>query len=235
MNPSKFPMNSVIGVIVSGALATGWIISATGSDPVVGSTGQPPPSATLVQEDIHLTMAEPDLDRLIEDTDIAIVGRIRSVSTPIWNSADGEAWTPLPNARGIQATPLRYRKVDVEIEEMLFSNLQQGPAVGEVITVRFYGDGTNTGAEVDGATPNTVRWNRISGTAELGDRRLFLLRNDGFPMQGPVSSWPTTYQLVDHGRGNWQLEGGKAIQSLGTIKRPLTSLSAMVRAQATRP
>ncbi|MDQ3915595.1 MAG: hypothetical protein M3323_09760 [Actinomycetota bacterium] len=209
-------------LIVTAAAGAAFALTAVspGSAPADRTIRAAARPATPLDRSLHLSVAKLDTGELVAGSDAAVVVRVEAVHEPRWNSTDGRRWTRTSYDSAMDATPLLYRTARVTVEQVLF-----GPAslaAGDSLTVRLFGDGTPTGAEVDGAG---VRFNQISGDVAAGDERVMLLRKEVFPMETDSSQWPETWQLTHHGFASWKLgPDGTATHALSAKTTASTSL-----------
>lgn len=209
---------AAVAVAVTGAVVSlGALESETPAPPAPVT-----PVLTPLDGSAHLLVARVPVAELAADSDAAVVVHVESVADPRWNSSDGRVWTRTRYDSAMDATPLTFRTATVTVRKVVFG--PAGIAAGDTLSLRLFGDGTDTGAEIDGAD---VRFNQISGTFEPGSDHLVLLRRDVFPMETEAAEWPVVWQLANHGFASWEVDpDGAAVQA---VTGDVTHASALVR------
>ena len=155
----------------------------------------------------HSAYAKSGINAIVSITDAAVRGTIVDVGAARWNSNDGAPWTPEP---GDLSSPLLYRDVTLEVDQIAFSTGDIAVEPGDRITFRSLGDGTPTGDLVftfkDGTT---LHQNDIDGRIAPGAEVFMLLSRSELPLQG--NRLEAVNQIVASYQGNWTVEGDRAV------------------------
>lgn len=155
----------------------------------------------------------------------AVIGTVESVSAPRWNQESGEPWDG--DVESHPGNPLareaQYREATISVEDVVFSDPGEALVAGGSVSVRLSGDGTATGARIDGLYENEV-----DGPVIVGSRVLWVLHRHEF-------NWK---ERVEHPlglasfKGNWRIEGDTAVNLLPVRTVPLDALVAAIEREA---
>ena len=163
------------------------------------------------------------INHLVNTSDAAVVGVVTAVSPPKWNSPSGQAWTfSATNTDSYRPIPLIYRDVTVTVSQVLFSDTNLSVQVGDTLTILVSGNGTNTGATIDGQ--NGLRWNLVDGTFTANTQELLLLKESEYPFSDAQHS---VTMLTQSRNSHWQILGataasdvpGRSVDASGLMQR----------------
>jgi hypothetical protein len=144
---------------------------------------------------------------LVNTADDVVIGKLVSLSTPLWNSIDGKRWVRKPKSD--EPIAFQYRRGVLAVEERV-----AGRSTSQTVNVIFYGSG-----EAGVAKPNDFVPPNTSGTVAQGQRLLLILKT--FPVRwqgGKVEMTLVPHETV---AGIWRIEGDRAISEIPERTAPL--------------
>lgn len=180
-----------------------------------GSTSSPtfPSLAVPPQQNPNTSIDMPPLvsiNHLVNTSDAGVIATVSAVSSARWNSSDGQPWTEDPNnSSPTKSAPILLRIVTVVVDRVLYSSAKLQVNVGDTLQLTSSGDGTNSGAMLDGDP--TDRWNQVDGDFVAGDQQLLLLSSVEFPYE----AGPEQAVVLSEGRSaNWILSQSAAVSTV---------------------
>lgn len=172
-----------------------------------------PVSAPVNPQDSNASIEElpfASINHLVNMSDAGVIGEVSLVSSPRWNSPSGAPWTFNASATdSYRPVPLIYRDVTVVVSQVLFSNANLPVKAGDTITVLISGDGTNSGASIDGQ--NGLRWNQVDGTFSASTEELLLLKITNYPFSDSEHS---ETMLTQNRNSHWEISGSMAVSDV---------------------
>jgi hypothetical protein len=152
---------------------------------------------------------------LVNTADDVVIGKLVSLSIPLWNSIDGKPWTRKPKSN--EPIAFQYRRGVFAVEERV-----AGRSTLQTVNVIFYGSG-----EAGVAKPNDLVPPNTSGTVAQGQRLLLILKT--FPVRwqgGKVEMTLVPHETV---AGIWRIEGDRAISEIPERTAPLAVVRDAIR------
>lgn len=229
-------MRKVLMIIVAtGLLATGACSTNKATTVNVAGKAAPPPTipvTTCPQWDLLEAERIPmGINQLANLSDAAITGEVTAISSPRWNSQDGNKWCP--PAQG--PTPIQFRDVTVKVSDVAFRSDKLAARPGDALVVRAFGDGTTTGKEIYKFGPNAndpvLTKGQADGHFEVG-KEVFLFVSvwDQFPSQAGLER---VNQVTGSWGGNFEVDRrsdmAKSVEPGRTV--PYSALIARVKAE----
>lgn len=210
--------------------------AAASAPPKFGTNGEPDDPSTLDRpEDSHSHLdwaPAPNFASFVAHSHAAVVGRVTNIGPAQWNTSDGK---PTADERG-----WKFRDAILEVEQVVYDSQQLRVQTGQQLTIRLFGDGTDTGTAVEGAEP-VKHANAISGPVAVGDRVLWVLEALRFAFLGPDMSTPARLEdvvkLMTHFYGAWLVDlvadQAKSVVPSRTV--PFQALVGRLKAERANP
>lgn len=201
---------------VAAALLLGILISASGvaCGRPTAETVAPKQSGPTPTSEVYVEYARLGLSDLVHNAESAVIGTIKSIGDPRWNSDSGEPFDG--NLTEPPMEPLMYRTVTLDVDRVLWSSDDHPIRADDEVEIFTYGNGTLTGPVVieDGQRA-IIRSNNISGPLEIGRRNLLLLQRKPVPFADRGSSvLQPVLKIGNDFQGNWTIKEGKAVSAL---------------------
>lgn len=168
----------------------------------------------------------PNFAKFVEWSHAAVVGRVTAVGASRWNFP-GKTRPPE------ETFTMEFRDATIEVQEVIYDSPTLPAKAGQALTVRLYGNGSDSGERVEGAEP-VRRYNAISGPVAVGDRVLWVLGLAQFPFtDGSTEPIP---KLVGDYYGAWRIGADLlAMNVLPARTVPFAALVGRLKAERATP
>lgn len=185
------------------------------------------PATLSTAQVLHLDWSPaPNFQAFVDWSDAAVTGRVTAIAPARWNTRD--------NREPTGSTGLRFRDATVFVDTVVYDSAKLPVKAGQELTVRLYGDDTDTGPEVGGAGP-VKKYNKITGPVAVGDEVLWVLATIKFGMNDGTTD--DVVKLVTDFFGAWRIDRGagqaKNAEPARTV--PVEALVGRLRAERQSP
>lgn len=160
------------------------------------------------------------INELVHESHAAIIGRVTAITQPRWNSKTGDPWAGDREPARARVTPWRYRDATIKVVQEIYASSEWPVAVDQEITIRLFGDGINTGSDLESATPG-MRSNTVSGPIESDSDGLWVIARGAWIGEDGETE---IIRLANHFQGNWMIDNGKAISAEPRREIPVNAL-----------
>jgi hypothetical protein len=228
---------AVVGAACGGGHGPSVVASgaAPPASPKYGVDGAPDDPSALDQPGQHGVWdwtPAPNFAFFVKNSHAAVKGQVVEMSAPRFNTKDG---TPTADERAMV-----FRDATLAVEDVLYDSSELHVTPGQKLVVRLMGDGTDTGARVDGAGP-VKHTNAISGPVAKGDTVLWVLAVSQFPFMNDdmmtLARTEAVPKLFTDLYGAWlvDLVADKAKSIVPNRTVPYRALAARLRAERQFP